>query len=310
MGIGIVTDATAALARALDRAVDGEEPAAGYCGCGQDMESHGDGMVLLHHDKHVNRITAAALRAEGYAIVPISRTITADWTREMGRAPVPIEQAGYIAQAAEEGPSDPASGGEDSPPTSAAVAPCPVCGARPHSWIHASIPIAQAAEDEQDRAILEEAEKRYAGRDWHEIGTPLDQAAEAADVVGVRSDDDREAADIDSGAAEGATGPAAAGQKQSAADPFDRRPSPENASAAADPLDVEALLYAWMERTHGNEFGHDHHCPLTTDWQKGPWADPAGDPATCTCGWSAFRVAYDKRADAAAVAEKEEEGDD
>ena len=57
--------------------------------------------------------------------------------------------------------------------------------------------------------------------------------------------------------------------------------------------DPKELLYRWMETTHGNEFGHDHHCPLTTDWQKGPWTDEAGDPAVCTCGWSAFRVAYD-----------------
>jgi len=49
---------------------------------------------------------------------------------------------------------------------------------------------------------------------------------------------------------------------------------------------AEALL-RWYETTHGNEFGHDHHC--TYERFSGPPPGrmvPTGQP--CTCGWLAF----------------------
>jgi hypothetical protein len=59
------------------------------------------------------------------------------------------------------------------------------------------------------------------------------------------------------------------------------------------PLDLaKDALWDWQERTHGNEFGHDHHCPIPHDYEKGPWINEPGDPEVCTCGWSAFRIAY------------------
>lgn len=61
--------------------------------------------------------------------------------------------------------------------------------------------------------------------------------------------------------------------------------------------EVAERLMVWMETTHGDEFGHDHHCPLPQFTKKGPWIEEPGeqqqDPERCTCGWSAFRVAYD-----------------
>jgi hypothetical protein len=56
---------------------------------------------------------------------------------------------------------------------------------------------------------------------------------------------------------------------------------------------VARLLLKWAETTHGNDFGHDHHCPEPTDYKVGAWAGDPGDPERCTCGWSAFRLAYD-----------------
>jgi hypothetical protein len=52
-------------------------------------------------------------------------------------------------------------------------------------------------------------------------------------------------------------------------------------------------LLEWVETTHGNEFGHDHHCPLRNG-PEGPWVDEPGDPDVCSCGWSLFRLAYDE----------------
>jgi hypothetical protein len=45
---------------------------------------------------------------------------------------------------------------------------------------------------------------------------------------------------------------------------------------------LAAALLRWFDRTHGNGFGHDHHCPVRDD------SDP--DPR-CTCGWSGVVLA-------------------
>jgi hypothetical protein len=85
----------------------------------------------------------------------------------------------------------------------------------------------------------------------------------------------------------------------------------ENAAGEVAPPDIDAvldqavvadLLWTWAETTHGNEFGHDHHCRLPSAYvrKKGAWmedeGEPAEDPKVCTCGWSAFRLAYDQMA--------------
>jgi hypothetical protein len=45
---------------------------------------------------------------------------------------------------------------------------------------------------------------------------------------------------------------------------------------------ADALLN-WYDTTHGNEFGHDHHCPI-------PWNDRSPHQLEpndrCTCGWT------------------------
>jgi hypothetical protein len=45
-------------------------------------------------------------------------------------------------------------------------------------------------------------------------------------------------------------------------------------------------LYEWYETTHGNEFGHDHHCPQSREGTGRGEGD-------CSCGWMAFRDAED-----------------
>jgi hypothetical protein len=68
---------------------------------------------------------------------------------------------------------------------------------------------------------------------------------------------------------------------------------------APDPLREAALaLLNWYDTTHGNEFGHDHHCPVP--WDDNPHTQTPDD--RCTCGWSAFLRADDKRAALAAPA--------
>jgi hypothetical protein len=51
-------------------------------------------------------------------------------------------------------------------------------------------------------------------------------------------------------------------------------------------------LLEWAETTHGERFGHDHHCkvqvPAGREWVEVPKPDDG-----CTCGWSAFLLAYD-----------------
>ena len=72
----------------------------------------------------------------------------------------------------------------------------------------------------------------------------------------------------------------------------------EAEAAAPAPLDVRmgAALLDWYDTTHGNEFGHDHHCPAP--WNDNPHARPIFDG--CTCGWSDVQ-----RADALRVAIEE-----
>ena len=67
---------------------------------------------------------------------------------------------------------------------------------------------------------------------------------------------------------------------------------------------AEALL-KWYETTHGNEFGHDHHC-RGSRWES-PGKRTRADGSTydltpvqvevpdepCTCGWRAFVEAYE-----------------
>lgn len=55
---------------------------------------------------------------------------------------------------------------------------------------------------------------------------------------------------------------------------------------------VADLLLRWSETTHGNEFGHDHHCPVTDDYGAA-WVGKVAADDGCTCGWSTFRLAYD-----------------
>lgn len=79
--------------------------------------------------------------------------------------------------------------------------------------------------------------------------------------------------------------------------------SPENAAlivAAVNALpDLLALVDAaravarWNDTTHGNDRGHDHHCPLG---RGDDWYSP-GDPARCTCGWALAAPALDALSD-------------
>ena len=52
----------------------------------------------------------------------------------------------------------------------------------------------------------------------------------------------------------------------------------------ADRRTADALLH-WYDTTHGNEFGHDHHCPV----------NPSRPDAPCSCGWSAVLAAEENR---------------
>ena len=51
----------------------------------------------------------------------------------------------------------------------------------------------------------------------------------------------------------------------------------------AERLAADALLN-WYDTTHGNEFGHDHHCPVPQTENPHTAVPDAG----CTCGWSSF----------------------
>lgn len=46
-------------------------------------------------------------------------------------------------------------------------------------------------------------------------------------------------------------------------------------------------LMNWYDRTHGNEFGHDHHCPLQRiQHQTGDLYSVELATDACTCGWA------------------------
>ena len=55
------------------------------------------------------------------------------------------------------------------------------------------------------------------------------------------------------------------------------------------PLRRYAAIQKWYDTTHGNDFGHDHHCVLSRDFERR--MEP-GDPAKCTCGWSDAYLAF------------------
>ena len=52
-----------------------------------------------------------------------------------------------------------------------------------------------------------------------------------------------------------------------------------------------ALAMNYLQTTHGNELGHDHHCPV----QAGPWGHPTDEEVErCTCGWASFHRLFVK----------------
>lgn len=53
---------------------------------------------------------------------------------------------------------------------------------------------------------------------------------------------------------------------------------------------ADALL-DWYDTTHGNGFGHDHHCPAP--WNEQYHTQPIFDG--CTCGWSDVQRAEQAR---------------
>jgi hypothetical protein len=60
---------------------------------------------------------------------------------------------------------------------------------------------------------------------------------------------------------------------------------------ALDKLAVLGALAAnWLDTTHGNELGHDHHCAERNP--PGNEARTSGDPDRCSCGWATFYAAY------------------
>jgi hypothetical protein len=64
-------------------------------------------------------------------------------------------------------------------------------------------------------------------------------------------------------------------------------------AATPAPLDgmLGAALLNWYDTTHGNNFGHDHHCPAP--WSDEPYTQPIFDG--CTCGWSDVQRAEVRR---------------
>lgn len=69
-----------------------------------------------------------------------------------------------------------------------------------------------------------------------------------------------------------------------------------NVEHVEDPERQAAVaLLGWYDRTHGNGFGHDHHCPVP--WTENPFTAEPDD--RCTCGWSAFLRADRARQEAA-----------
>lgn len=50
-----------------------------------------------------------------------------------------------------------------------------------------------------------------------------------------------------------------------------------------------ALAMNWMDTTHGNDLGHDHHCLVRTPGHEKP---SERDIEECTCGWATFYAKY------------------
>jgi hypothetical protein len=44
---------------------------------------------------------------------------------------------------------------------------------------------------------------------------------------------------------------------------------------------LAAALLHWYDTTHGNELGHDHHCPDSAREHR------KGTTGECSCGWDA-----------------------
>lgn len=53
---------------------------------------------------------------------------------------------------------------------------------------------------------------------------------------------------------------------------------------------ARALLY-WYDTTHGNEFGHDHHCVGSRVFAE-RWTSM---PEDCSCGWTEVLKAEERR---------------
>lgn len=62
--------------------------------------------------------------------------------------------------------------------------------------------------------------------------------------------------------------------------PMDQQPGER---PPAGRITAALALYHWYETTHGNEFGHDHHCHARMAGVTKHSPDDA-----CTCGWDAF----------------------
>ena len=71
---------------------------------------------------------------------------------------------------------------------------------------------------------------------------------------------------------------------------------PTEPAGALPPWDrnlAYALLW-WYDKTHGNGFGHDHHCPVRATNE--PFQEQPDN--RCTCGWSDVLVAEKARYEA------------
>ena len=77
--------------------------------------------------------------------------------------------------------------------------------------------------------------------------------------------------------------------------PDDCSPHGHGPLPAATPAPLDGMLGAallnWYDTTHGNNFGHDHHCPAP--WSDEPYTQPIFDG--CTCGWSDVQRAEVRR---------------
>lgn len=60
--------------------------------------------------------------------------------------------------------------------------------------------------------------------------------------------------------------------------------------------DLAHALLVWYDSTHGNVFGHDHHCPAPWLGDGKAFTQPVFEG--CTCGWSKVQQADAARAEA------------